>query len=338
MDKRYEYIVTTIAGGSVTRLAASKVRNEPSFSSNINWGQGQLSVEVDLEVDDSTISIGNIIELVKFDSTDTGGLSVFKGIIEQIDRVAEEEEQYITYHAFGLNYILNKIVFEDGGSPTFSKSEDPKTTIDTMVTYLNTHYNLFSANTSTYGTTLNTDFDEDSCINVIKDFVQRTNFYYYIDQAGQITYADKPGSATHNLTFGKHIDSIVVKEDAKDLVNDYDLTYSSGSVTADDSTSISSYGRREKYESKTAITNTSSAQDAADNYIAQNKNPKKQVVIVVNSAYNLESLKPWETVQVLSFGYSITNLQIFKVAYNVDKVTLHLEQVKTLWTEIITND
>lgn len=76
------------------------------------------------------------------------------------------------------------------------------------------------------------------------------------------------------------------------MVNKYILTWSSGTITAQDATSQSNYGIREYRESNTSILDVGSANSYGAAYISENKDLKRNIKIVVNSEYNIETIRP----------------------------------------------
>ena len=70
------------------------------------------------------------------------------------------------------------------------------------------------------------------------------------------------------------------------------LTWASGTYTAQDVSSQTAYGIRELRESKTDILDIGSATSFANAYIDENSEAKRKIRIVVNSEYNIETIRP----------------------------------------------
>lgn len=73
----------------------------------------------------------------------------------------------------------------------------------------------------------------------------------------------------------------------------------------------------------------------ASTHIAQNKDTKKRIRIVVNNKYDIDSIQAGHYVTVRNIDYSISFLQIVKLEYNMDRVTLELEQFRSFAQEIL---
>lgn len=69
-------------------------------------------------------------------------------------------------------------------------------------------------------------------------------------------------------------------------------------------------------------------------YISKKKDAKRKIRIVVNTEYNIETIRPGDLVTVRNFQYEISSLQIQKIEYNSDRITLELEQITSLAQEI----
>ncbi len=89
------------------------------------------------------------------------------------------------------------------------------------------------------------------------------------------------------------------------------------------------------YQKKTDIEDLTSAYELGNKYIAEYKDWKEKTQIVINSKYDIESIKPWDTIQVKNIDYSIINLQIVKMSYTGDQITLDLEEYDSIWKEFL---
>lgn len=118
-------------------------------------------------------------------------------------------------------------------------------------------------------------------------------------------------------------------------MNSIIVVYKTGTLaTVQDATSIATYGLREIKVDKTDLADSTAATNYANSYIANYKDPKKKTILTVNTNYNLESLKPGDTVKVQNFLYSISNLQIQKISYTWDNVVIELDAFDTFAKEV----
>ena len=68
------------------------------------------------------------------------------------------------------------------------------------------------------------------------------------------------------------------------------------------------------------------------------KNAKRQTQIVVNSKYDLESIKPWDKVVLLNTTYELPNLVIQKVVYAPNQATLFLDRYETFAETVLSDN
>lgn len=149
-----------------------------------------------------------------------------------------------------------------------------------------------TASVQTYGSNLTVSYGYEKCLDALKKTVALTDYWWTVDGAGKLHFKPENAGTTHYLTFGKDIDSLEIEENAEKVVNEYFLDYAGGMVSVTDITSQATYGKRQLRESKTDIGNSATATIAANEYLSQNKDPKKRIVLNVNTRYDLESIKP----------------------------------------------
>ena len=72
-----------------------------------------------------------------------------------------------------------------------------------------------------------------------------------------------------------------------------------------------------------------------NSYIAQNKDPKQSIQIVLNSEYPYEDIKPWDKISVLNTDLTTLNdLVITKIQYKTDQCVITIDYEDTLWKVI----
>ena len=75
-------------------------------------------------------------------------------------------------------------------------------------------------------------------------------------------------------------------------MNNLYLARSGAQSTYTDSTSQSTYGRKDKYEMNSNLNSATTMNQYGNSYIAQNKDPKQSIQVVLNSEYPYEDIKP----------------------------------------------
>jgi hypothetical protein len=340
-NKTYEYKVYTLVNSFVQTIARGIVASDVSFTKNTNGGVGQMKLQLNVAFDYSDIGANNLIEIKEYDEENKSGRTVYKGIVTQVDRIYKPGIEFVSLTCVGLQWLLNKVIFESGGF-TFTKNQEPKTTVQEIIDHFNTRYggtlfNYTGSSLDTFGSSISRDYEFTTCIQALNDLANDTGFYWYVSAEGVVIFKQKPATATHKLTIQKHIDELILSDDHEDIVNEYNLTWKSGIVNSDDATSQTENGYREKYKKDTVISSSASAQITADEFIIDNKDEKRKITLTVNSSYDIESIEPGDTVTIENTPISISNLQVKKVRYNGDVVKLDLELIETLAKEILNN-
>lgn len=331
LNPKFAYRVYNRAGTLIRNLPVDRVKSEPRFTENINGWQGNITLLLAWDVTDSPVSVGNILHVAVFwEGYSANGDVVFRGSVEKIQKVLDTSEQLLSVEVYGLAYFFWKIWYRDAGSVTFSKNQEPKTTIEAMIDHLNTEHNFFSKNIELYGWSLNSNYSYTYCLDVIKDFAMRTKKYYFIDSTWLVTFRSKPVTATWTLDFWYDVQKITTDEDIIDAVNFVAMQYTGGFRTDNDATSITNIWKRESKQENDKIADSASADDAASNFIDENKGSKQGTIIVLNSRADLLAIKPWDTVTVQGIDAGVVNLQVYKKTYNINSIVLELEKVTSL--------
>lgn len=339
LQKQYNIKVYTLTGVYEKTLSQSVIMSDISYSSQINGGQWELTVSLAVSVSSDIVAYNNIIKLYETDENNPVWILIYSWVVTQVKRVSSNWSDYIEVTVLGLATMLSNIYYYESGY-TFSKNQEASETIkDIIDSFSYTYPWIITYNTSIESTGINSNisFDYTKCLDAINKAREVSSYWWTVDESWVFQYHPKTGwiwQVTHNLTFWHDIESITIDEDTEDIVNKYILEWSSGTVTADNLTSIWAYGLKELKETKTDISNIGTANSVASQYITQNKDPKRDIKIVVNSNYNLEIIKPGHLVTVKNYEYEIINLQIAKIEYNTENVSLQLEKITSFSQEI----
>lgn len=232
---------------------------------------------------------------------------------------------------------------QSGPSYAFSKNQEVALTLKDIVDRFATKYpsliTYTGTSVETSGVTANTAYSYDKAIDAIKKTAKATQYWWTIDGAGVLQFHPRTGAigqTHHKVDMGNEVDTIQVEENLEKLVNRYILTYSAGTVTANDVTSQTAYGIRELKEDRTDITDVTTANNTASAYIAQNKDPKRKISLTINNNYDIETIKPGDLLTVRNVDLDISTLQISKIEYNPDNIKVSLEAFNSVFEEIST--
>lgn len=336
MLKRYQTKIYEIDWTYKKTLDPDLILNDISFSSNINWWQWELRLSLAVWYDYDWISYWDIVRVWESDENNDH-LLIYTWSITKINRTYDWNNEWVTIIAVWLFAFLNRLFFKSGSNYSFSKNQDPAQTIKDVVDHFNSEYTanrLSYTDVDNYWSNVNIAFDYDKCNQAIQEIQKATeSFYFFVDADGDITYKEKDWVVTHYFTLEKDVLSLNSEEDIESLANNVFVEYSGWVSNDSDATSQSTYGLIEEKISSN-LNDSGSADIYAQDYIDQNKDFKKQTVLVVNSAYNIETIKPWDYVKLRNSKYELDWVQILKTQYSFDKVVCYLDKYTSLPQEI----
>lgn len=342
-----EYIIKLYDGSMNFRkvLPASLVTNDISFSESINWGQGELVLNINLPID--TDYFDNVRFCKIYLSTNSGidNKIVYSGRLSKMSRTFSNNKENIKATFLSMYTLLNDIYFEQGGDLTFQIEDTPDNIIKTIIDYFDTKYpNILSYTNSSidsYGSTVYLEFDEIKCGDALKSVINELDYYLFVWADGVVYFKPRPQTATHLLTYEKDITALTIPEDYEQVANAVRAAYGYvwGTHTwvtdlAEDNTSIAKYWRKELIITNEAIYWETAAELYRDSYLANYKDWKKNLSLTVNTLYPIENIHPGDTIKIRNLWIDIDNLQIAQVNYTYEQVVLTLEYYTNISDQI----
>lgn len=337
--KQYEIKVYNLNWTLKETLLWSDVVTDFSYTSQINWWQGEANFVLNKKFSNNNYSIWNFLKVFVFTDYYPNWKLLYSWIINRITRKNTSWIESLQLTCLWLSSILNFLYFYSSWY-VFNKNQDPAQTIKDVINYVNTIYtgNWFSYSwwwIQNFWNNINIDFNYTKCFDSIKNIAKATNFRWYIWADGQVIFKDVPITPTHIFTLEKDVEEITLQEDGEKIINNFILTRKSWITTPFfDNFSQTNYWLRELKQDKTDIADIASANIYWNNFIKNNKEFKKKTSISVNSKYNIESINPWDTIKVLNIDFTINNLQIQKITYTSENIKLELDSIDNLWQEI----
>lgn len=322
--------------------------NEPSFTQQINGGQGECILRIKASFDNfaeevNFIGLMNHVQVVEIDPANKDGRVIFTGYVPSHTAILKNAGEYIQIRALGLASKLSESLY--GVSPDFTvnSTADPSALATAVIDSLLVDYPNFityatsgpSQSVFSVGTDVNLEFTQISRLEAIQKSRELAggDWYWYIDGQGVFHFAERPATATHVFQIGNDIESIEVDNNINEMVNHVVVNYDGGQHVALDSSSITEYGRRAKVIDDSSIKDLASAQLRASDELTK-ATPKLSTKITINSNYDLESIRPGQTCRVRGLKEGSTtmgqNMQIMRVKYQADKVELVLDEFQSL--------
>lgn len=344
MSKWYNIKVYDVVGNFITTI--NKPLSGFSFSNSINSGVDNVTVNTEEPTESTTYDDASYIEITEYSESNKSGTSLFAGYVQSNPWQLTESQDTIGLECVGLHYLLSDIIYVDGASLTFNKSNTLENILTDIISVFNAEkqrnppasYNGFIWSEliklwTMPSVSIDIDFDKDNCLQSVIKCFEGAGLDFYIEPDGTIQAKEKPSEADHRLTLHKDIQTMTIKkEDKEDLINSIRVERSWGVVKLyEDATSISNYDKKQIYISETDIGNETTQDQFASKYLEDNKNPKREISIVVNNRYPIASIQPGDYIKVLNTTLSINNLKILKTSYNGNLMTLNIDKYVSLW-------
>lgn len=229
----------------------------------------------------------------------------------------------------------------------FTKNQSPDQTIKDVIDYFNSQYTwpLFSYsawNVLPYWSDINIEFNNTKCNIAIYDVQKATSdFFFYIDQNGDVTYKTNTFSILdHKFTIWKEVETLDVNESVENVFNKLMLKRWSSwtdSWPYTDAWSIALYWTRENIETVVNIQDVLSADNYWNKSILNTKDWSKEVVLTINSNYDIESIRPWQYISIYNTDFQMKNLQIQKINYTPEKIQIYLDKYTTFAQSVLSN-
>lgn len=344
MRKSFTVKIYDIDGTYRKTFNPNILMSEVAFSDKVGGGQGQCVLELNLPIDDFDEGLSvdhmNVVKIYESDDENNPNpVLLYTGFVSQYVPFFRSGQEGVRLTCLGLVSFLSLGYFRSSGSYEFTVSDDPGEVIKDIIDHFNTLYpgawlSHTGGNVTTVGTTVTYDFNKTKWVDAVKkmaDFAEE-DWWWRVAEDGQIHLKDRPATTTHVLTIGKDVDSGEIVKNNEKVINRYRLTWGTAPPTTtiyEDTTSQAAYGVREKLETDSDIGNQPTADQQGNKTIADNKDPKVEAKITVNTRYNIESIKPGHTVIIRNTKKGSTTLPadmlVTAIQYTPDGVTLTLE-------------
>lgn len=114
MRKAYEIKAYAVDGAYKGTLPVSKRISDIRYEIQLNGGQGQTDIELNLPWNDSTYSVGDFLQVYCYDSNSPSGRIIFTGQVGKIVRLTNSGVEKINLSCLGLVALLSQVIFAPG--------------------------------------------------------------------------------------------------------------------------------------------------------------------------------------------------------------------------------
>lgn len=322
--------------------SAGGLKNIPSFREQINGGQGEMVLDLNVPYDDfgegETVAFMNRVELWVTDGDNPRGRRAYKGFISRYEPYSEGSSEGVRVICLGNVSLSALLHYQDGSSFTVTHtSQDPTVIFKAVIDFLSTAYPdrvSYDADSipATVGTAVSLTFTDQRCSDALKKSGKEAGigWWWSIDRDGKANFKAKPASATHTFTMGKDIQSIRTPKDSEKVVNSIQVRGASGATSdVSDATSISAYGKRTLIVNDAALGDAAARTQRGNKELGDAKDPRVTSPFVVNTNYDLESIRVGDTCRILNLKmgneFYSDNMLIVGLTYDGDTVSIEVE-------------
>lgn len=314
--------------------------SKPRFRATVNSGQGNLNIRLKARFDSppSWASLNNFIKVywVKVENgVQTDGL-LYTGFITRVEHVLRGSSEFMNVSTLALGSLTSLALYKDGSSFDVVKtSVDPAVIATDIVTKANTQIGgswlSSGSNVVNVGTTVSYIYEKSYWFEALNETLSFTggNYYWYIDESGELYFKPYGGSPDHKFNITKNVNEIIVENNAELITNESSVFNGTDTYSQTDATSITNYFKRDEWKNDENLDAVTAGQ-YVNGRVANNKDSKIQVLVEINTSYDLESIRPGQTCSFFGLDIGSTllgsNMKIVSVEYNEDTVTLGLSE------------
>lgn len=297
------------SSGTLTRIISPKeLMWGISWSSQIDWGQGNVSIRLNLPI--STQITGDIVKIYSVDQYRPSGWIVYTWWISKIERDIDNAE-YITLNCLGLWSLMSQVI-----ASQVNRNGTISSIVGWIIDEMNTKYPYYTKSVQSVSTSLNIA-PEYKPLSDLMDSVKYDGYHWRIWWDGVMKWGNIWD--THRLTLGRNISNLSVTTDLEKITNRVYVKYGGWVHMVEDTVSIAQYGPREIYTEKTDL-NHSWAWVYGQSLI------KWPITSISLSIYWVDyySIAPCDLVKIDNIDINIDPQQVHKITYRENQATLEL--------------
>lgn len=343
MAKNFQYQIYDRDGNYVDDFDPKLILSDVSFRAKLDSGLQGLSLDLAVPFDESGEGVlfdyMYRVDVYEYSEEHVDGVLIFRGVIDEYDLEYDANGDNVAISIVGPTALLKVGTYKDGASfEVIKTAQDPSVICEDIFSQINSLFpNIITvdiANFESVGQNVDYTFDNQNHLQAVQKTVELAGggFNWFIRPDGTVTFFEPPTTATHSFDLEEHIETLKLNKSSNEIVNSVTVIYDSGAstVTAEDSASIAAYGKREKRYSESSTSDATTAQQIANDKLAQNKDPKVSVRIELNNSYDLTNIYPGETCRIegVKNGSEVMaeNMLIVETFRKPDSMSVVIEQ------------
>ena len=354
------------------------VVSDLSIEKTINGGDSEFIITLARKIDDfeedTVVKFNNRIKVYLQDSYNLDGdkLIAYGYIVSYAPRLSGNDENVEITCLSAVSKLKNDF-YRTGTASTAAELGVELTSkrADEMMEEIIDHYRLtetYSMLSNDYSNSDSTPNNDGSAISFTHRFFNMKHldaireaskflprnksggyfFYWRISTDGKLYVKNISTTADHTFKIGKHITSIDGRKTIEGIVNRVYFWNEKGTadpdyikLTSEDVTSQNNYDIVSNYITDSKITTSPAASLVSASRVYDKKDAKVKIKLELNGEYDLASITPGQTCQILNAKNNPFNiggdgvLLIHTVRYNVDTVTLEVSDAQERFENVV---
>ncbi|MDO4873750.1 MAG: hypothetical protein Q4A35_00945 [Candidatus Gracilibacteria bacterium] len=336
--KNYEYKLYD-RNGQFKAVITAFVTSAPMFTSQINGGQGEMTIDLNansLEGSGEIFVRSDIVKVFVFSSRYKSGKLLYSGFIRNISRSYQNKNLAISLSVVGLASLL--------ANKKIGVVELVGTTREVLNKIVNRYRDEYSDKNISLGeiaknsAKINLKTDKNATyMSVIQKIAEIAGGFFIIDVHGKLNFYTQ--LQTIFLGIDAEISNFSMTERLEDIRNVIELEWEGGTVVKQNTESISKFGKiiEKKYER--GIKDEITAQTYAENFLKKRAHPFPVISMTVRDTENvdIENIKPGICVKIqnLAMALNSNNSRIAKISYNSHSIQVELSSSDSLSQEFL---
>lgn len=329
-------------------LEPDKVLNKISFASAIGGGQGELRIKYNVPFEEipSFLNEDSVIRVYEVSDDNPKGRLIYGGFIPRIMPIISNQDNRVDLACLGLASILPASLYRTGGSNhtvTYTNEDIAdifKDVIDNFNTRQGTLLSYTGASIPATGNLITKTYTRQNHLQILQDAFKAAggDKFWRVDASGLVTLQTIPTSASIKFVFTRDVIEGNATLSVENMKNGLVLVAGGGlgERVYSDATSQSTYRIREAVIEDNDITDTTSADNFGDSFIAQNKDLENLPKLNIGKGYNIFNISPGQTCKVLNIDKTSEifgdNMLINRVDYKDEIATLHLTRQDAIFS------
>ena len=348
-----EYLIKSYNSDFVFQkvIPMSIITNDISYNENLNWGQGELVLNLNLPINTDYLDNVKYIRVYVNSNNWLEDKLLYTGYLSKFTRQFSNNKENIQATFLSLYSLLSDIIYKNNEwQDEFTISDiAPDLMIKRVIDYFNSFYPWILSYTNDsivpYGSNINVECKNTKCSDLLNKILDWLNYYLFVWADWIVQFKPKANEITHYFTYEKDITALTIPQDFEQVVNAVRVQF--GYIwwnhhwytdRAVNQASIEKFGRKEETITNQNIYWIEAAEIYRDSILNKYAEWKQNISMTINNNYLIEDIHPWDIIKIRNLWLDIDWLQIKTVSYTYEQAVIQLEYQTTLAEQIFTSN